>query len=45
MNLILQKEKFTTQLIGVYLENVIGMIKQTNETRTSDWTSDLDKAR
>lgn len=42
---LLQKEKYTTQLIGVYLENVISLIKQTNETRTSSWTSDLDNAR
>jgi len=39
------KEKYTTQLIGVYLENVIGLIKQTNETRTSEWTRDLEAAR
>ncbi len=41
----LSKEKFTTQLIGIYLENVIGLIKQTNETRTSNWTRDLEAGR
>lgn len=44
-NKSIMKEKYTTQLIGVYLENVIALIKQTNVTRTSDWTNDLDKAR
>lgn len=44
-NKSLMKEKYTTQLIGIYLENVISFIKQPNETRHEHWSLNLEAAR
>ena len=45
MSLILKKEKYNTQLISLYLDNVIDLLKMPIEDQNKEWNLKLDISR
>ncbi|CAF0716807.1 unnamed protein product [Brachionus calyciflorus] len=41
----LKNEKYVTQLLGIYLEKIIDLLKIKEESRSPDWSKELEKER
>lgn len=42
---MLKKEKYNTQLINIYLDNVINVLKIPTENRGNEWSKNLESTR